>query len=116
MVRILSILAIVFTPVFTFAGSVDLSYFEDAILALGDLIELLIPIVIAIGLLMFIWGMVQFIISAGDDEARAVGKYRMVWGIFALFAIVAVWGIVGLLADITGVETGGEVDVPSVPL
>jgi hypothetical protein len=71
--------------------------------------------VIALGLLVFIWGMVQFIISAGDDDAKAVGKQRMVWGILALFAIVAVWGIVQLLADITGVETGGEIDIPSVP-
>lgn len=114
--KILTLVAIGFVPSISFAQNLDLSYFEEAIIGIGDLITLLIPIVIALGLLFFIWGMVQFIIAAGDDEAKAAGKQRMVWGIFALFVIVAVWGIVQLLADIAGVETGGEIDVPSVPL
>ena len=70
MIRILSILTVMLMPAVTFAQSVDLSYFEDAISALGNLIELLIPIVIALGLLVFIWGMVQFILAAGDDEGN----------------------------------------------
>lgn len=102
-------------PVMVFAqASPDLGYFEEAIVSIGDLVEQLIPIVIAIGLLFFIWGLVQFILASGDEAAKEVGKRRMVWGILALFVIVAVWGLVELLAGITGVEVGGNIDAPGV--
>ncbi len=113
----LSIIAVqaLFLPVAVFAQtSPDLDYFEEAIISIGALVEQLIPIVIAIGLLFFIWGLVQFILASGDETAKEVGKRRMVWGILALFVIVAVWGLVDLLAGITGVETGGTIDAPSV--
>lgn len=107
---------LLFFPVFAYAQeSPNLEYFNDAIIAIGELVELLIPLAIAIGLLLFIWGIVQFIAHSGDEEAKETGKRRMVWGIFALFVIVSVWGLVDLLAEIVGVEQGTPVQVPEIP-
>lgn len=94
----------------------DLAYIEDAVNMVQGLVEQLVPLAIAIGLLFFIWGLVQFIASLGDEESKEVGKRRMVWGVMALFVIVSVWGLVGLLNQITGVEQGGDVELPAVPL
>jgi len=102
-------------PLVTFGqAGPDLAYLESAIDSIGSLVAQLIPIVIAIGLLFFIWGLVQFIAASGDEAAKEEGKRKMVWGILALFVIVAVWGLVGILADLTGIEVGGTVDTPSV--
>jgi hypothetical protein len=111
------IFAILFlTPTFTFAQSPNFHYFNSAVVSVGELVAQLIPIVIAIGLLSFIWGLVQFIMSLGDEDSKEVGKRRMVWGIITLFVIVSVWGIVNLLNEITGIQMGGTIEIPTVPL
>ncbi len=88
------------------AGSVNLSFFGDAFGQIAGLINQLIPLLIAVALLLFIWGMITFILAAGDEDARRTGRHKMVWSIIALFVIVSVWGLVGLLNQITGVEQG----------
>lgn len=108
-----SLFTFAFLPVFAFAAP-NFNYFESATASIGALVSQLIPIAIAIGLLFFIWGLVQFIMSGGDDTAKEAAKTHMVWGVIALFVMVAVWGIVGLLGDITGVDIGGSPDLPTV--
>jgi uncharacterized membrane protein YidH (DUF202 family) len=93
----------------------NLTWFDDLAAALGNLVDTLIPIVIAIGLLFFIWGLVQFIAASGDEAAKDEGKRKMIWGVIALFVIVAVWGLVDLLASLVGVQTGGTTNAPTAP-
>ncbi len=40
----------------------------------------------------------------------------MIAGIIALFVMAAVWGLVGVLANTFGVQTGGAATPPEVPL
>lgn len=114
--QITSIFAGILFPALTFAQAPDFDYFDTAVVSIGQLVTKLIPILIAIGLLFFIWGLVQFIMAGGDDTAKDKGKSHMVWGVIALFVMVAVWGLVGLLGDVTGIEVGGTIDTPSVSL
>ncbi|KKS28890.1 MAG: hypothetical protein UV60_C0007G0007 [Parcubacteria group bacterium GW2011_GWA2_43_11] len=110
-------LSIVLTPLVSMAQTgPNLGYVNNAVNSVGTLVGQLIPIVIAIGLLFFIWGLVQFILASGDEAAKDIGKRRMIWGVITLFVIVAVWGIVGLLGELSGVELGGTVDTPTVNL
>ncbi len=104
--------ALAVVPVPGFSADVDLNYLESALDAIATLVAQLVPLAIAIGLLFFIWGIVQFIVSSGDEEARDAGKRRMVWGIIALFVIVSVWGLVGLLNELTGIEQGSGFTIP----
>ena len=101
-------------PAVVGAQSPNFGYLDDAVVAVGELVAQLIPVIIAIGLLFFIWGLVQFILASGSEDAKEVGKRRMVWGVTTLFVIVSVWGLVGLLGEITGIETGGTIETPSV--
>ncbi len=104
-----------FLPVMVLAASPDLSFFETLVEGIQDVVNLLIPLVIALGLLFFIWGLVQYIAASGDEAAKEEGKRKMIWGVIALFVIVAVWGLVNLLAQLTGVDTGGSADLPAIP-
>lgn len=69
---------------------------------LGDIYRLLglvVPILMVLALIYFFWGLAQFILNSGDEEKRGAGKHIMIWGIIALFVMVAVWGLVGVIAD-----------------
>lgn len=71
--------------------------FGDFVCLFIDLISLLIPIVAAIALLAFFWGLAKFILHSDSDSAHEEGRQIMFWGIIALFVLVSVWGIVAVL-------------------
>ena len=51
-----------------------------------------VPLMLAIGLLLFIYGMFNFI-SSSDAEERAEGRQFMIWGVVGFAVIFSVWGI-----------------------
>ena len=69
----------------------------------GTVLANLFPVLIGLALLVFIWGVVQFVIT-DDDKKRSEGKRRMALGLIGLFAIISVWGLVILLQTFTGVR------------
>src|SRR3989344_3283344 len=104
-------------PMLALAGNAaDVSYFENLAGDFGNIIDILLPIVIALGLLFFFWGLATFILAAGDEEKREKGKKIMIWGIVALFAMVTVWGLVNFLNNILGIQQSQIIDTPFVPL
>ncbi len=66
----------------------------------------IIPILITLAVIYFIWGVISFAISK-DEEERKKARDQIVYGIIGLFVIVAIWGLVGFLSNLTGVGTGG---------
>lgn len=63
----------------------------------NDLINRLIPFVIALTVLIFLWGVFRFVMSGGDGDKRKEAQGYMIWGIIALFVMVSVWGLVNIL-------------------
>ena len=64
-----------------------------------DLINRAVPVIIALALLYFFWGIAIFIfnLNTDDEKKRSEGKQVMLWGIIALFVMVSLWGIVKIL-------------------
>ena len=85
--------------------------------SISRLVDGALPVVVGLALLGFFWGLMKFIFAAGNEDSKADGKKIMIMGIIALFVMVAVWGLVGFIADNFGVQTGGSIEggVPSVP-
>ena len=46
---------------------------------------------------VFFYGIVRFIASSAGAKDKVQGRELMLWGIVALFVMVAVWGIVAVL-------------------
>lgn len=63
----------------------------------NDLINRVIPFIIALTVLWFLFGIFKFVISAGDAEGRKEAQGYIIWGIVALFVMVSVWGLVNIL-------------------
>ena len=75
--------------------------------------QTLVPLVFALALIVFIWGLFQsFILGGTDPEAREKGKGLMLWGIVAFFVMVSVWGLVNILTGSLNLD--GSVTLPEV--
>jgi len=86
---------------------------NNNIITLGDFVNLLIcyisrfiiPLLFGVAILVFIWGVVQFIAHADNEEKRTQGRNFMVYGIISLFVMVTIWGLVNVLSNTFGVKT-----------
>lgn len=64
----------------------------------------IIPMLISLAVLIFMWGVVQFIANADNEEKRQKGRDFMVYGIIALFVMISVWGLVRVVSNTFGVK------------
>jgi hypothetical protein len=104
--------ALLLTPVLTFAQGIadgptagPFQALLTNILAFTQTV--LIPFILGIGFLVFVWGMFKFFIVGGaNDDAKEQGKSLMVYATLGFLLIIVFWGVVNLLADSTGL--GGE--------
>ena len=62
-----------------------------------DFINRLLPFIITLAVLYFVWGVFKYLMAAGDSDARKEARGFMVWGIVSLFVMVSVWGLVNVL-------------------
>lgn len=77
--------------------------------------NILIPFIIGIGFLVFVWGMFQFFIAGGsNDEAKEKGKSLMIYATLGFVLIIVFWGIINLLTSSTGLEGENANNVPKV--
>lgn len=94
---------IMLTPVLMFAqrnADPNLGYFTDlGREALGLVNGVLIPLVFAIAILALLWGILKaFIIGGGDEDKQKEGKQLIMYAIIGFVVMVALWGIVNLIA------------------
>jgi FtsH-binding integral membrane protein len=77
----------------------------------GDILNRIIPVLIALALVVFFWGLVMYIVKKKPGEARGV----MIAGLLGLFVMVSVWGIIRLAQNTFGVGNAAPVGIPQVP-
>jgi len=67
--------------------------------------NILIPFILGIGFLVFVWGMFKFFILGGaNDEEKDKGKSLMVYATLGFVLIIVFWGVVNLIASSTGLD------------
>lgn len=81
--------------------------------AVAKIIGALIPIVFALALLYFFWGVGRYILSVGTDKEQ--GRQIMIWGVVALFVMSAIWGITTLLGRQLGITPDDIRTAPQIP-
>ena len=114
MKKVILLALLAFAPAFAFAQ--DLGNLDTFVSTIGDLVALALPIIVAIALLVFFWGLVKFIFAQGNEESKAEAKKIMLWGLIALFVMVSVWGLVEFIGNALGIDQGEDLNnVPSVP-
>ena len=90
----------------------NLGPIKTLVTSVGQVLNALIPILIVIALLVFFWGLIDYI---RHPEFKK-GKDIMIAGIIGVFVMVSVWGIVRLVQVSLGVNDNSSIDPPQVPL
>ncbi|HYC83529.1 MAG TPA: hypothetical protein VEB60_03250 [Candidatus Paceibacterota bacterium] len=64
-----------------------------------EILQPIVGVLFAAAVLIFFWGVVEFIAGAENPKARDLGKQHMIWGVVGLFIMVSVNGILNLICD-----------------
>lgn len=75
------------------------SNFKDLILQLTVILELVLSLLSAMLILVFLWGIARFILSAGGGEKKAEDKMFLFWATIALFVMFSVWGLITIIKN-----------------
>lgn len=78
------------------------------------LINSVIPVLIALGVVYFIYGVISYAI-AKDEEAKTTGRSAMIYGLIALLVIVSIWGLISIVKRTFGVNDPNDtIQVPCI--
>lgn len=77
-----------------------------------DILDAIVPVLLALGLIYFIWGVIQYVI-AGGEEAKKKGRDHVIYGLIGLAVIVGILGLVNIISSTFGL-TGSNVNIPTV--
>ncbi|MFA4975682.1 MAG: pilin [Candidatus Paceibacterota bacterium] len=110
---ILSSSILSFMPMMALAQA-DPGTIEEKVNVIGNILGYVIPVIIILGVIYFIWGVVQYVIS-DDEEAKKAGKNRMIFGIIGLVVIVGMWGLVGIVTKSFGIDGTGSPAIDVYP-
>lgn len=82
----------------------------------GFINDVLIPLIFALAVVVFFYGVFKYMILGGGDEgSRDEGKKLMLWAIVGFVVMVSLYGIIGLVSSSLGIDTTGDaVKLPSV--
>jgi uncharacterized membrane protein (GlpM family) len=79
--------------------------FQDLICYVTKIInDSVIPLIFTLAVVMFLWGVVQYVINSDEEAKKEKGRQFMLWGIIALAVMVSVWGLVGILSGTFGIN------------
>lgn len=74
----------------------------------------IIPIVTALALIYFIYGLAEYILESGDTGKKEEGRTRMIYGTIAMFVIASVWGLVGFLQRTLEIGPNTNIPLPTI--
>jgi len=82
---------------------------------LSKVMNAIVPIMVALALIYFIYGLAEYILEgSGDTGKREEGRTRMIYGTIAMFVIASVWGLVYFIQDTLGIQRVNSVPAPMV--
>jgi hypothetical protein len=85
--------------------------FQGVVSCFSGLINLVIPVIIGLAVLLFIMGLIKYITAGGNEDQVTEARSYIIFGIIALFVMVSVWGLVGIL---TNTFFSGGVAIPQL--
>ena len=87
-------------------GNLPLTNLNVFLVGVRSLMGLVVPILIGLAVIVFLWGVLQFVFHADDSDKRSEGKSFMIWGIIGIAVMVSVWGLVGFLQGTFNIQPG----------
>ena len=94
-------------PAISFADT-----FKDLVTKITDeILKPLIPLIIGLAVVVFLWGVLRFIMAAGDQKKREEGRNFIIWGLVGITVMISIWGLVKILTDSLDLNN----TIPTIP-
>ena len=93
-------------------AAVDMTAFGNLMKPIiSEIVYPVIEVFFGLAIIIFVYGLIQFIIHGDDEAARDKGRKTILWGTFGLFIMVSAWGIVYLISNtITDIRQGSPIE------
>src|SRR3990167_6067213 len=101
-------------PSFARCSSAQTGTLYSMLCVIGNVLNAVVPILIALGVVYFVWGVVTYVIS-NDEEAKEKGRNRIIYGIIGLAVIIGLWGLVAILTSTFQLDNTTGITLPLVP-
>jgi hypothetical protein len=88
--------------------------FRDVVTLFIGLLNLLLPVLVGIAILAFVWGIIMFIRDSGDAKSHGDGRKFLIWSVIALTVLVSFMAIIKLFSDDFGF-TYPTTGIPQLP-
>ncbi len=77
----------------------------------------LIPILMAVVVIVFLWGIVKYITAAGDMEKEKDARGYIIYGLIGIAVMVGIWGLITFILNTfgIGINTSGNMPVFNIP-
>ncbi|MDP3735356.1 MAG: hypothetical protein Q8R39_02935 [bacterium] len=76
---------------------------SDIIRAISkEILNPLIALMFALALVVFLWGLVEFIATNESDQGRTNGKKHMLWGVIGMTIMVGATAIIKIVTNTFG--------------
>jgi len=102
--------ALIFTPGLVFA----VSDFNELATTVSGILSTIVGLLIAFAVVMFLYGVVKYITAGAEEEKKKEARNVIIYGIIGIFAMVSVWGLVGILKNTFDLEDT-PISVPEIP-
>lgn len=85
--------------------------------SVSNIVSMLVPVSVGVATLAFFWFLIEFVWKGRESSEKQQESIKgMGYSILAIFVMVSIWGIIGLLGNVFGVGQGGNVPIPTVPV
>lgn len=68
--------------------------------------QAILPLIVGAAFVTFLWGVAQYLRSAGDEKMRREGIFYISCGLIGFVVIFGLWSFVGLLSGLLGKKVG----------
>lgn len=73
-----------------------------------QIIDPIILLLAAVAFVVFLWGVFEFIVNAGDAAKRKTGKEAIIWGLVGLTIIFGAYGIINVGLNAFNLRPNGQ--------
>ncbi len=88
----------------------------DSVLGtISRLLNRVIPLLLGLAVIYFIWALIKYVGSAGDDDSKKEARGQMLYGIIIIAVMLGVWGLAAILLNTFGINQTGPTVIPTIP-
>lgn len=82
---------------------------------IGVINSILVPVLIAIAFITFLFGVYKyFILGADSDTERATGRQFVLWGVIGFVVILSLWALVNIVMGTLNLSAGTRPRIPEL--